>query len=269
MKGNWTMKPLGSLQDVTINDTVHLQPQLDDSQPKPLKNARADRVNKVWADAVERAQDRLLVFGTEALPDDELLSVLLAGPIGRDAVVAVVQLLIQKYSNLVAVVNAPSRSLMKIEGMNRAGIAQLRGIRAAAIRLSAARMVTRPLIKNREQLLRVCNIAFGHLTRETCCILYLDKSTRLISYDLTRNGTVDHVTAYPREIIGQAIDVGAVNIYLIHNHPSGDPVPSPLDVRLTHIIYVACQLLGITLLDHLIVAGGRHVSLADIGLLRP
>jgi len=263
------LKPFSSLPDVAINDTVHMHPSVDDLRPKPLKNPRANKAKKSWADAVDRAQDRLLVFGTEALPDDELLQVLLAGPIGRDAVLAVVELLIHKFLTLVAVVNAPSRSLMKIEGMNRAGIAQLRAIRSAAIRLSAARMVTRPLIKNREQLLRVCNVAFGHLSRENCCILYLDKSTRLISYDLTRNGTVDHVTAYPREIIGRAIEVGAVNIYLIHNHPSGDPVPSPLDVRLTHIIYVACQLLGITLLDHLIVAGGRHVSLADIGLLRP
>ncbi len=185
-------------------------------------------------------------------------------PEGRDEAVAG---LFARFATAAAVLSAPTAALEGVPGVTREVVAQFRAMRALAVRLAGARMVGRPLVRSRAQLIRVATIAFGHLHSEAYCAIHTDKATRMITYDVVRAGTVNRVPLYPREVLARGLQVGAVGLILIHNHPSGDPKPSEADIQLTQALARAGAVLGIELHDHLIVAGGAHLSLRDLGLV--
>ncbi len=237
----------------------------------PRRRAAAPRPTRdpswVRSARAERLREQLLVFGPEALADDELVELLLGAvipPEGRDEAVAG---LFSRFPTAAAVLSAPTAALEGIPGVTREVVAQFRAMRALAVRLAGARMTGRPLVRSRAQLIRVANIAFGHLATEAYCAIHTDKATRMITYDVVRAGTVNRVPLYPRELLARGLQVGAVGLILIHNHPSGDPKPSEADITLTQAIVRAGAVLGIELHDHLIVAGGAHISMRDLDLL--
>jgi DNA repair protein RadC len=96
-------------------------------------------------------------------------------------------------------------------------------------------------------------------------VLYLDRKNRLISDERLSVGTVDHVPVYPREVLKRALALNASALILVHNHPSGDPEPSDSDIRMTKEVHSACNVLGLTLHDHIIVGAGRETSLRARG----
>jgi DNA repair protein RadC len=108
--------------------------------------------------------------------------------------------------------------------------------------------------------------AFGDLLhgldREACVVLYLDTRHLLLGREVVSLGSIDHTFMSPREILRGALLANASAIVLAHNHPSGDPEPSGDDIAVTSRIDKACDLIGITLLDHLVYGDGRWVSMA-------
>ncbi len=96
-------------------------------------------------------------------------------------------------------------------------------------------------------------------------VLYLDRKNRLISDERLGIGTVDHVPVYPREVVRRALDLNASALILVHNHPSGDPEPSEADIAMTKEVHKACNVLGLSLHDHIIVGADREVSLHGRG----
>lgn len=121
-----------------------------------------------------------------------------------------------------------------------------------------------PVLSSWQAVLDYCAIAIrGDVERLHA--LYLDRKNRLISDECLATGTVDHVPVYPREILRRALALNSVALIIVHNHPAGDPEPSSADIRMTKEIQKACELLGLTLHDHIIVGGGREVSLRARG----
>src|SRR5690606_3581592 len=98
-------------------------------------------------------------------------------------------------------------------------------------------------------------------------ILFLDKKSRLIADEVQQTGTVDHTPVYPREVIKRALEHSATALILVHNHTSGDPLPSSSDVRMTKEISDIAKPLGITLHDHIIIGRSGHLSLRALKLL--
>ena len=96
-------------------------------------------------------------------------------------------------------------------------------------------------------------------------VLYLDRKNRIISDELLSTGTVDHVPVYPREVIKRSLELGATAIILVHNHPTGDPTPSPQDLASTRNLTAAGKVVGIEVLDHIIV--GEPSSVCPRGYL--
>lgn len=94
-------------------------------------------------------------------------------------------------------------------------------------------------------------------------VLFLDAHRCLLADEMQGRGTVDHTPVYPREVVRRALELKAVGLILVHNHPSGDPSPSQEDIAMTHRIAQAASLMGITVLDHVIVGGSRLVSLKE------
>ena len=107
----------------------------------------------------------------------------------------------------------------------------------------------------------------AHRDTEQFRVLFLDRKNTLIADEKQGSGTVDHVPVYPREVVKRALELNASALILVHNHPSGDPTPSPEDISMTAQIERAAQALGITLHDHLIVGKSTELSFRAAGLI--
>jgi DNA repair protein RadC len=102
---------------------------------------------------------------------------------------------------------------------------------------------------------------------EMFCVLFLDNRHRVILFDEIFRGTIDSTSVYPREVVKEALAVNAAAVILVHNHPSGVAEPSQADERITRRIKTALELVDIRVLDHMIVAGDKCVSLASRGVV--
>ena len=118
-----------------------------------------------------------------------------------------------------------------------------------------------------DALLDYCHTAMAHREIEQFRVLYLDRKNVLIADEEQARGTVDHVPVYPREIIRRALELNASALILVHNHPSGDPTPSPSDISMTARIAQAADSMGIAIHDHLIIGKSRELSFRSQGLL--
>jgi DNA repair protein RadC len=98
-------------------------------------------------------------------------------------------------------------------------------------------------------------------------VLFLDRKNMLVADEVLNRGTVDHAPVYPREIVKRALELNASALILVHNHPSGDPVPSKADIAMTREVATAAKALGITIHDHLVIGRGGHASFKSLGLL--
>ena len=123
------------------------------------------------------------------------------------------------------------------------------------------------LVKAADILPLLSDIA--HHRQEHFIVLSVDSGRRLITKRIVFIGTIDAVIAHPREVYAGAVSDFAMGIIVAHNHPSGDPSPSKQDIATTQQLIAAGQILGVRLLDHVIVTGGRHYSFAASGMMPP
>ena len=215
----------------------------------------------------ERLRERLKSGGPEALPDYELLELVLFGAIARGDTKPLAKALIQKFGSFGGVINAPEPRLLEVKGVGDRVIAEFRMLRAATGRLSAQVVLDQPVLGSWKQVLDHCRAAMAHANREEFRILFLDKHNHLIADEVQSRGTIDHTPVYVREVVKRALEVSATAIILVHNHPSGDPTPSRADVDMTKQIITAAKPLGIAVHDHLIIARDGHASFRNLGLM--
>lgn len=141
------------------------------------------------------------------------------------------------------------------------------GIRSALLELLREEIEDRPLIAGHEALIDYLRVRMAALPVETSQILFLNSRNRLICDDEEWRGTIDQVALYVRDITHRALDVGATSVIVVHNHPSGDPTPSKQDRAITRELACGLRAMGISLLDHLIVAATGIASFRKLGLL--
>jgi DNA repair protein RadC len=135
--------------------------------------------------------------------------------------------------------------------------------------MARAKVIQRPVMSSWAALIDYCHTAMAHLETEQFRVLYLDRKNVLIADEEQARGTVDHVPVYPREVAKRALELNASALILVHNHPSGDPTPSQSDIDMTARIQAACEALGITLHDHLIVGKSSELSFRPQRAPRP
>jgi DNA repair protein RadC len=175
--------------------------------------------------------------------------------------------LLARFGSFAGAISAPVQELGEIEGLAEAGIAALRCIQAAALRLAREEVRDSPVLNNWEKLLAYLNAVLARERIEQFRILFLDAKNRLIADEAQAKGTVNHTPVYPREVVRRALELQATALILVHNHPSGDPSPSRADVEMTREVGQAATTLGIVLHDHLIIGNGRHYSFRREGHL--
>ena len=215
----------------------------------------------------ERLRRRFLEGGQEAMPEYELLELLLFNAVPRIDVKPLAKRLLAAFGDLGGVVSAPKRRLLQVEGATERVHLQLKIAEAFAHRMARARVIDRCMIASWEDLLRYCKTVMAHRETEQVRVLYLDRKNVLIADEAQGEGTVDHVPVYPREIVRRALELNASAVILVHNHPSGDPDPSDEDVAMTARIEEACRAVGVAVHDHLVIGRDRDASLRAMGLM--
>jgi DNA repair protein RadC len=215
----------------------------------------------------QRLKERFFNGGPEALPDYELLELVLFSAIPRRDTKPLAKRLIERFGSFAEVVNAPPERLKEMEGVGEAVVMQLKLVRAGALRLMQGGIMQRPILGSWQAVLDYCRAAMGFEAREQFRILFLDKKNRLIADEIQQKGTVDHTPVYVREVVKRALELSATAIILVHNHPSGDPTPSRADIDMTKQILEAAKPLGIAIHDHIIVGRQGHASFKALRLL--
>ncbi len=214
----------------------------------------------------QRLKERFVAAGPEALPDYELLELVLFNAIARSDTKPIAKRLIERFGSFAEAINAPPERLREVKGVGDAVIMQLKLVRAAALRLMQGGIMQRPVLTSWTAVLDYCRAAMGFEAREQFRILFLDKKNRLIADEVQQRGTVDHTPVYVREVVKRALELSSSAIILVHNHPSGDPTPSRADIDMTRQIVDAARPLGVTIHDHIIVGRQGHASFKTLKL---
>ncbi|PWE50386.1 hypothetical protein DEM26_09295 [Thioclava sp. NG1] len=212
-----------------------------------------------------RLRTRFMEGGARALPDYELLELVLFRAIPRQDVKPLARRLIQTFGDFGRVVSAPPNRLRQVTGVGEAVVIELKLVEASAQRLARSKVMHRPVLSSWQALVDYCHMAMSHAETEQFRLLLLDRKNALIADEEQGRGTVDHVPVYPREVMKRALEANASALILVHNHPSGDPTPSEADIVLTRQIDEAAKLFGIVLHDHLILGKGCEISLRSEG----
>ena len=215
----------------------------------------------------QRLRQRFNKGGGDALPDYELLELVLFRALPRRDTKELAKRLIARFGSFAEVVNAPEPRLKEVEDVGDAVVTELKLVRAAALRLMRSQIMERPALSSWNQVLDYLRAAQSYEHREQFRVLFLDKRNRLIADEVQQQGTVDHTPVYVREVVKRALELSATAIVLVHNHPSGDPAPSRVDIDMTKQIVAAAGSLGISVHDHIIVGRDGHVSMKALRLI--
>ena len=224
----------------------------------------------------ERPRERLIQRGAQALSDTELLAILLrTGPRGS-SVIELARQLLQAFGGSLA--NLAAAGLAELRAVHGIGMAKAVEIRAAftlAVRLAETRDAVRPRLESPVDVANLLREYFRHVRQEEFHVLLLDTKHGLLRDERVTVGLVDRSQVHAREVFRTAIRESASRILLVHNHPSGDPTPSPQDIACTHNLVTTGKIIGIEVLDH-VVLGRRspdrpreYVSFREENLLQP
>ena len=267
------MPPYSSTAQLSLFEPPVAAPQKakQKTKPKPPKRTTSEKpkqkVPSYLAGHRERLRKRFLIGGAEPFPDYELLELLLFRTLKNGDVKPIARHLVETFGDFNGVLSAPIDRLKEVDGIGEQTALDLKLIEAAAHRMTQTKVLTREVISSWSALLNYCRASMAHRDIEQFRIFFLDRKNVLIADEMQGKGTVDHVPVYPREIIKRALSLNASALILVHNHPSGDPTPSQADISMTQDIVTACDAVGITVHDHLIIGKSREVSFKSDGYL--
>ena len=215
----------------------------------------------------ERLKERFRDTGADALPDYELLELILFQVIKRADTKPLAKALLKHFGSFSEVLAAPEARLLEMAGVGEAVAHHLKVTHAAARRFASEPVRKRPLLDSWSAVIAHCKAAMAYEPIEQFRILFLDRKNMLIADEVQQRGTVDHTPVYPREVVKRALELSATAIILVHNHPSGDPTPSRADIEMTRQVVDTATPLGIAVHDHIIIGRDGHVSLKGLKLM--
>lgn len=217
----------------------------------------------------ERPYEKCLACGAEALSDTELLAVILrTGSRGETVCQLAGRILsLPGYEGLSGLCRIPLERLTDLRGMGQVKAVQLKCLAELAARMAKASAGERLCFDSPATIADYFMEELRHEEQEQLFVLFLNTKNKLLREKLMFKGTVNASIISPREIFLEALEVHAVQLVLVHNHPSGDPAPSAEDIRMTNRVRRAGELLDIRLLDHVIIGDRCYSSLRERGIL--
>lgn len=215
----------------------------------------------------QRLKKRFREGGADALPDYELLELLLFRAFRQGDTKPLAKTLLKKFGSFAGVLSASEELLREVKGVGDAVIFELKLVRASSLRMMKSELHKADALRSWSDLINYCTAAMAQEKREQFRIIFLDKKNRIIADEVQQQGTVDHTPVYVREVCKRALELSATAIILVHNHPSGDPTPSRADIEMTKQIIETGKGLGLAVHDHLIIGRDGHASLKGLGLV--
>jgi DNA repair protein RadC len=216
--------------------------------------------------ADERPRERLAHAGEGALSTVELLAIILRTGVGGENVLSLASRLLARYNGLPGLARASFAELQAERGLGEAKTAQLKAALELGRRMLLASPEDRFIVRSPADVAQLLMAEMAHLEQEHFRVLYLDTRNRLLGSETVYVGNLNASHIRVGEVFREAVKRNCAALIVAHNHPSGDPTPSPEDVEVTRQLVAAGDLLGIEVLDHLIVGQQRFVSLRERGL---
>ena len=214
----------------------------------------------------ERPRERLARLGPQVLSNAELLAILLRTGVPGENAVQVGQRLLQAFGGLAGIHRADYEEVCSQHGIGPAKAAQIKAAVELGRRLMVEAPEERPAIHSPEDAAALVQYEMSALEQEELRVLLLDTRNRVLGVVPVYRGSLNSSQVRVGELFKAAIRRNAAAVIVVHNHPSGDPSPSPEDIALTRAIVQAGRLLDVEVLDHLVIGQGRYVSLKERGL---
>ena len=213
----------------------------------------------------QRLRKKFLESGLSGFHDYEVIELLLTIATPRKDCKEIAKALLKRFKTLQRVLEASPRELCEIEGigpMNQFGI---KLVKAVADRYLEKRLIEKDPLNNSKELYEYLCHTIRDKLREYFKVVFLDAKNKVLAVETLFKGTLTASSVYPREVILAALNHDAAALIFAHNHPSGDPTPSPEDMAITRQLVLACAVMGITVHEHIVMGNNSYYSFADHG----
>ncbi|MBG9792307.1 hypothetical protein ABD76_07245 [Paenibacillus dendritiformis] len=215
----------------------------------------------------ERPRERMLQYGAEALSHAELLAILLRTGTKDESALVLAQRILNRAGHLRSLPDLSVTELTQTRGVGLAKAIQLKAGLELGRRMARSRSDDAITIRRPQDAAEWLMESMRYYQQEHFVCLFLNTKNRIIAQQTITIGILDASLVHPREVYRAALKYGAASIICAHNHPSGDPTPSPEDASITRRLVEAGEIVGIDLLDHLVIGDNQYVSLKERGLM--
>lgn len=215
----------------------------------------------------ERPRERMMHYGAESLSQAELLAILLRTGTRRESAIHIAQRILNQIGSLRQLADLSIEELMTIKGIGPAKAVQLKAGIELGRRMANSRLNEPVTIRSPQDAAELLTEQLRYLQKEHFVCLFLNTKNHVVAQETLSMGSLNASIVHPREVFRAAIKCSSASIICAHNHPSGDPTPSPEDISLTKRLLQAGDIVGIDVLDHLIIGDSSFVSLKEKGFM--
>jgi len=237
-----------------------------------MADHNADNVTEMYHPTIkdmplpERPRERLARLGPSALSTAELVAIVLRTGVGGENALAVASRLLARHGGIPGLAKVSLSELVKEHGVGMAKATQLQAAMEIGRRLILAAPEEKPQIRSPSDVATMLMAELGHREQEHFWTLFLDTRNRVLGSEPVYKGSLNQSQIRVAEVFREAIRRNCAAVIVAHNHPSGDPSPSPEDIAVTRDLVAAGRLLGVEVLDHLVIGQQRWISLRERGL---
>jgi DNA repair protein RadC len=213
----------------------------------------------------KRLREKFLTSGLSGFHDYEVIELLLTLATPRKDCKDAAKAALKHFKTLQGVLEASPKALCEVSGIGPKNLLGIKLIKAVADRYLEKRLIRKDPLNNSKELFDYLYHRIREKNRECFNVVFLDAKNKVITTETLFEGTLTASSVYPREVVLSALNHNAAALIFAHNHPSGDPKPSPDDFSITRQLVFACKVMGITVHEHLIIGDNRYFSFADEG----
>ncbi|MFD1137676.1 RadC family protein [Paenibacillus urinalis] len=215
----------------------------------------------------QRPRERMLEVGAGALSHTELLAILLRTGTKQESAIHIAQRILNEAGSLRNLVDMSVDELCQLKGIGPAKAIQLKAGIELGQRVMQTRLTERPVIRSPRDAADLLMEQLRYLQKEHFVCLFLNTKNHVIAQETLSMGSLNASIVHPREVFRAAMKCSSASIVCAHNHPSGDPAPSPEDIQLTRRLVKAGEIVGIDVLDHIVIGDGKYASLKEQGFI--
>lgn len=217
--------------------------------------------------ADERPREKMKERGAQALGNSELLAILLRTGNFQESALRIAENLLDRQGGLAGFGNATLEDFEQVKGVGEAKAITVMAAIELGRRVTTLAPAARAVIRTPDDVAALLMPRFRYETKESFIAILLSTKNHVLKTPVISIGSLNASIVHPRELFREAINASAAAVILAHNHPSGDPAPSPEDVSLTRKLVDAGKLLDIPVLDHIVLGDGKYISFKEKGIL--